>query len=132
MRVDITHGSRLIKLPDSSLCIFSNAQRRSVVGLVIRFGNFEGTAIDLQKSGGSPSALAGASWLISTPAVAQDSQQMGFNLIRRANNLTTDRGIPRIAHGADAERILQRLQRLSRHYGTEIVIENELGLIRLA
>ena len=57
------------------------------------FGNFEGTAIDLQKFGGHPSALAGGSWLISTPAVAPDLKLMGFNLISRANNHTTDWGV---------------------------------------
>lgn len=59
----------------------------------VTFGNFEGTAIDLQKFGGHPSALAGGSWLISTPAVAPDLKLMGFNLISRANNHTTDWGV---------------------------------------
>jgi len=43
-----------------------------------------------------------------------------------------DRGIPRIAHGDDAQRILQRLQRLSAVYGTRIDIVGELGIISLA
>lgn len=59
----------------------------------VTFGNFEGTAIDLCKFGGHPSALAGGSWLISTPAVARDLKDMGFNLMSRANNHTTDWGV---------------------------------------
>ncbi|GAB4061432.1 CapA family protein [Uliginosibacterium sediminicola] len=57
------------------------------------FGNFEGTAIDLQQFGGSPAALSGGSWLISTPAVAEDLRKMGFTLLSRANNHSTDWGV---------------------------------------
>jgi len=41
-------------------------------GADVAFGNFEGTAIDLRKFGGHPSALSGGSWLVSTPAVPAD------------------------------------------------------------
>ncbi|WP_164708187.1 CapA family protein, partial [Pseudomonas viridiflava] len=59
----------------------------------VTFGNFEGTAIDLQQYSGYPSALSGGSWLISTPAVAEDLKTMGFNLVSRANNHSTDWGV---------------------------------------
>ncbi len=59
----------------------------------LAFGNFEGTAIDLRKFGGHPSALSGGSWLISTPAVAADLKQMGFDCVSLANNHTTDWGV---------------------------------------
>ncbi|UZE25946.1 CapA family protein [Pseudomonas sp. B21-056] len=59
----------------------------------VTFGNFEGTAIDLQQYAGYPSALSGGSWLISTPAVAEDLKEMGFNLVSRANNHSTDWGV---------------------------------------
>uniref|UniRef100_UPI001783D163 CapA family protein n=1 Tax=Pseudomonas viridiflava TaxID=33069 RepID=UPI001783D163 len=58
----------------------------------VTFGNFERTAIDLQQYSGYPSALSGGSWLISTPAVAEDLKTMGFNLVSRANNHSTDWG----------------------------------------
>ena len=41
-----------------------------------------------------------------------------------------DRGIPRLAYGADAQRILTRLQRLSAAYGTSLEIAGEQGVIR--
>ena len=59
----------------------------------VTFGNFEGSAIDLRKFGGYPEALAGGSWLISSPAVPADLKAMGFNLLGRANNHTTDWGV---------------------------------------
>lgn len=42
-----------------------------------------------------------------------------------------DRGIPRIATGEDAQRILTRLQRLSRQYETKIDIHNDIGRIEI-
>ncbi|MGR9243998.1 CapA family protein (plasmid) [Rhizobium leguminosarum] len=41
-----------------------------------------------------------------------------------------NRGIPKLAVGQQASRILKRLQKLSEPYGTEIMIEDEIGLIR--
>jgi poly-gamma-glutamate synthesis protein (capsule biosynthesis protein) len=81
---DAIHA-RLRRTAPDLLALLQNAD--------VTFGNFEGTAIDLQKFGGHPSALAGGSWLISTPAVAPDLKLMGFNLISRANNHTTDWGV---------------------------------------
>ena len=59
----------------------------------VTFGNFESTAIDLNKFGGWPEAESGGSWLVSSPRVPQDLRDMGFNLIGRANNHTTDWGV---------------------------------------
>ncbi len=42
-----------------------------------------------------------------------------------------ERGRPMLARGEAAERILARLQRLSRRFGTEIANENGVGLVRL-
>ena len=59
----------------------------------VTFGNFESTAIDLNKFGGWPEAEPGGSWLISSPRVPGDLKAMGFNLLGRANNHTTDWGV---------------------------------------
>lgn len=59
----------------------------------VTFGNFEGTAIDLRKFGGYPSALSGGSWLVSTPRVPKDIKAMGFDCVSLANNHTTDWGV---------------------------------------
>ncbi|RWX25251.1 CapA family protein [Rhizobium leguminosarum] len=42
-----------------------------------------------------------------------------------------NRGIPRLAVGLQAMDILERMQNLSQPFGTEITIENEVGVIRL-
>ena len=80
-----------------SLCPRLNAESPKLLDLLrnsdLAFGNFEGTAIDLRKFGGYPSALSGGSWLISTPAVAADLKQMGFDCVSLANNHTTDWGV---------------------------------------
>jgi poly-gamma-glutamate synthesis protein (capsule biosynthesis protein) len=39
-------------------------------------------------------------------------------------------GVPNLARGADAQRILERLRRDSRQFGTEISIVNDVGIIR--
>lgn len=62
-------------------------------GVDVTFGNYEGTAADLRKFGGYPEALSGGGWLISSPAVPADLKAMGFNLVGRANNHTTDWGV---------------------------------------
>ncbi|MER8989860.1 CapA family protein [Mesorhizobium sp. M0843] len=41
-----------------------------------------------------------------------------------------NRGIPRLATGLQAKAILERLQKLSEPFATEIVIENDVGVIR--
>ncbi|MEC8951512.1 MAG: CapA family protein, partial [Pseudomonadota bacterium] len=40
-------------------------------------------------------------------------------------------GIPRIAELQHAQQILQRVERLSDQWGTEIVIEGSVGIIRV-
>lgn len=42
-----------------------------------------------------------------------------------------DRGVPCLASASQAKAILERLQRLSEPFGTEITIENDIGYIRL-
>lgn len=59
----------------------------------VTFGNFESTAVDLADFGGWPEAESGGSWLISTPRVPADLRRMGFDLVARANNHTTDWGV---------------------------------------
>jgi poly-gamma-glutamate synthesis protein (capsule biosynthesis protein) len=44
----------------------------------------------------------------------------------------TESGVPRAASEEVGRRILQRLQRLSRPYGTTIVLEGNVGIIRPA
>ncbi|UVC15381.1 CapA family protein [Mesorhizobium onobrychidis] len=42
-----------------------------------------------------------------------------------------NRGIPRLASGQQGRAILERMQKLSEPFGTEIAIENDVGVIRL-
>ncbi|MER9301166.1 CapA family protein [Mesorhizobium sp. M0621] len=42
-----------------------------------------------------------------------------------------NRGLPRLVAGLHAKAILERLQTLSKPYGTDIAIENDVGVIRL-
>ncbi|MER9758156.1 CapA family protein [Mesorhizobium sp. M0166] len=42
-----------------------------------------------------------------------------------------NRGVPRLASAAQGRSILERLQKLSKLFGTEIAIENDIGVIRL-
>ncbi|MET8979462.1 CapA family protein [Streptomyces sp. NPDC004539] len=59
----------------------------------VTFGNFESTAVDLAGFGGWPEAESGGSWLISTARVPADLRRIGFDLVARANNHTTDWGV---------------------------------------
>lgn len=59
----------------------------------VTVGNFESTAIDLATFGGWPEAEAGGAWVISSPKVPRDLAAMGFDLVSRANNHTTDFGV---------------------------------------
>ncbi|MER8461140.1 CapA family protein [Mesorhizobium sp. M1300] len=43
-----------------------------------------------------------------------------------------NRGIPRLVAGLQAKAILERLQTLSKPFGTDIAIENDVGVIRLS
>ncbi|PVE20343.1 hypothetical protein DC522_32905 [Microvirga sp. KLBC 81] len=42
-----------------------------------------------------------------------------------------NRGVPRLAVGQQASKILERLQKLSKPFGTRITIESDIGVIRL-
>lgn len=70
---------------------------QSVVKLLqggdVTFGNFEGSAIDIRHFQGYPAAEFGGVWIIGPPAVARDLKTMGFDLVSRANNHTTDWGL---------------------------------------
>ena len=55
--------------------------------------NFETTTIDFDKYKGEPQAEAGGSWLVTRPGVPQDLADMGFDLVGRANNHSTDWGV---------------------------------------
>jgi poly-gamma-glutamate capsule biosynthesis protein CapA/YwtB (metallophosphatase superfamily) len=57
------------------------------------FGNLENTLIDLRSFNGYPQAEYGGMHLIGSPTLATDMRNMGFNLVSRANNHTTDWGI---------------------------------------
>jgi poly-gamma-glutamate capsule biosynthesis protein CapA/YwtB (metallophosphatase superfamily) len=83
--IDDAHCARLERESPGLLELLRSAD--------VTLGNFETTAIDLNKFGGWPEAESGGSWLISTPVVPQDARAMGFNLMSRANNHTTDWGV---------------------------------------
>ena len=74
-----------------------DAAFQSVVKLLqagdITFGNFEGSAIDIRHFQGSPAAEFGGVWIIGPPAVARDLKTLGFDMVARANNHTTDWGL---------------------------------------
>jgi poly-gamma-glutamate capsule biosynthesis protein CapA/YwtB (metallophosphatase superfamily) len=59
----------------------------------VTFGNFESTAIDFATFTGWPEAESGGSWLVSSPRVPADLRRMGFTMMSRANNHTTDWGV---------------------------------------
>ena len=57
------------------------------------FGNLENTLIDLGNFPGFPQAENGGGHASGSPAVARDLRNMGFTLVSRANNHTTDWGV---------------------------------------
>ena len=59
----------------------------------VTFGNFEGSAIDIRNFKGYPAAEFGGMWLIGAPEVAKNLKDMGFDVLSRANNHTTDWGV---------------------------------------
>lgn len=52
--------------------------------------------------------------------------ELGFS------NRFANRGVPQLAPTTQAKAILERLKNLSKPFGTEIVIENNVGVIRLS
>lgn len=83
--IDDEHCARLERQSPGLLELLRNAD--------VTLGNFECTALDLEKFGGWPEAESGGSWLVSTPGVPRDVRAMGFNLMSRANNHATDWGV---------------------------------------
>lgn len=80
--------------------IQSSQQDRSfeqVVGLIrsasVSMTNLELTLLDPSRPPVPPGAEAGGMWLYAEPRVADDLKWMGFDLISRANNHSTDFGI---------------------------------------
>lgn len=59
----------------------------------VTFGNFEGSAFDIRKFKGAPQAEFGGVWIIGVPEVAKDLKALGFDMVARANNHTTDWGV---------------------------------------
>jgi poly-gamma-glutamate synthesis protein (capsule biosynthesis protein) len=69
------------------------AQLKILRSADVAFGNFEGTAIDIRHFLGSPQAENGGQWLVSEPGVPADLKRMGFSMMNRANNHSTDWGV---------------------------------------
>jgi len=59
----------------------------------VAFGNFESSAIDMRSFTGYPQAEFGGLWVRSEPAVIADQKRMGFDIVARANNHSTDWGL---------------------------------------
>jgi poly-gamma-glutamate capsule biosynthesis protein CapA/YwtB (metallophosphatase superfamily) len=59
----------------------------------VAFGNFEGTALDVERMTAIPQAEFGGVWIIGRPAVAKDLRAIGFDVMSRANNHATDWGV---------------------------------------
>lgn len=64
-----------------------------IKGADVAIANFEDTTIDFKTYRGHPQAEAGGSWLVTTPEVPQDLADMGFDMVGRANNHSTDWGV---------------------------------------
>jgi poly-gamma-glutamate capsule biosynthesis protein CapA/YwtB (metallophosphatase superfamily) len=69
------------------------AQLKILRGADVAFGNFESTAIDIRDFRGAPQAENGGQWLVSSPSVPADLKEMGFSMMNRANNHSTDWGV---------------------------------------
>jgi poly-gamma-glutamate synthesis protein (capsule biosynthesis protein) len=86
---DLMYSAPMSGLPDSRF--------QSVLKLLrnadATFGNLENTLIDLSSFQGYPQGECGGTHLLGSPAIAKDMRTMGFNLVSRANNHTTDWGI---------------------------------------
>ncbi|MER9007632.1 CapA family protein [Mesorhizobium sp. M0862] len=61
-------------------------------GADVTFGNLETNILDFQ-SKGCPQAEFGGAYCISSPELAADLKELGFNLVSRANNHTLDWGV---------------------------------------
>src|SRR3989442_8588715 len=64
-----------------------------IQGASVAFGNFESSAIDIRTFPGYPQAEFGGLWVRSEPEGAKDVKAMGFDLVARATNHSTDWGV---------------------------------------
>ncbi len=89
-----TVGDLIIVHPESML---NDPEFQSALKIIrqaeVAFGNMETSLIDIRRFPGYPQAEYGGMWLIGSPSVAKDVKAMGFGLVSRANNHTTDWGI---------------------------------------
>ncbi|MHB8526842.1 MAG: CapA family protein [Candidatus Acidiferrales bacterium] len=69
------------------------AQLKILRSADVAFGNFEDTAIDIRHFRGSPQAENGGAWPVASPLVPGDLRKMGFSMMNRANNHSTDWGV---------------------------------------
>ena len=86
---DLIFARPVAQTPDPA---FQSIVKRLQAGDVT-FGNFEGSAIDIRHFEGYPAAEFGGVWIIGPPEVARDLKTMGFDMVSRANNHTTDWGL---------------------------------------
>jgi poly-gamma-glutamate synthesis protein (capsule biosynthesis protein) len=85
---DIIAFAPFVPLEDPGISAVMDIITKSDVG----FGNLEGTLFDPQKFKGYAEAENGGMWLIGEPQVAADLRAVGFRLLARANNHSTEWG----------------------------------------
>jgi poly-gamma-glutamate capsule biosynthesis protein CapA/YwtB (metallophosphatase superfamily) len=87
-------GDLLIPRPAS---MSTDPNFRAAAGILqnadISFGNFEANAVDIRKFKGYPYGDSGDVWVTAVPEVPADLKRMGFKMVSRANNHTTDWGV---------------------------------------
>jgi poly-gamma-glutamate synthesis protein (capsule biosynthesis protein) len=101
LRLGVVDGFTLTAVGDLIQTHPISAARTPGLGTIIgllqgssaTFGNFESTAIDIREFQGFPQAEFGGLWVRSEPAVVPDLKAMGFDLVARANNHSTDWGV---------------------------------------
>ena len=87
-------GDMIIARPVSQFADPGFVQAMDVIARAdVGFGNFETSAIDIRNFDGYPQAEYGGAWLIGVPQIARDLAALGFDMVSRANNHTTDWGI---------------------------------------
>jgi len=87
-------GDVLVPRPAS---MTKDKEFKGAVGILgsadVAFGNLEGNIIDIRHFKGYPYGDSGDVWLTGAPELAGDLKDMGFRLLSRANNHTTDWGV---------------------------------------
>jgi poly-gamma-glutamate capsule biosynthesis protein CapA/YwtB (metallophosphatase superfamily) len=86
---DLIVARPISEIQDENFAAAMKIIREADVG----FGNMEGTLIDIRHFGGYPQAEYGGMWLIGVPQIAKDLRMMGFKIVSRANNHSTDWGL---------------------------------------